>query len=61
MVSERRQAQLSPVVYIMSRFPLLTETFILREMLELERQGMSLRIFHFSAWTHPCVTPKRKD
>lgn len=29
----------------MSRFPLLTETFILREMLELERQGMSLAIF----------------
>jgi colanic acid/amylovoran biosynthesis glycosyltransferase len=33
------------VVYVMSRFPLLTETFILREMLELERQGMQLVIF----------------
>lgn len=33
------------VAYIMSRFPLLTETFILREMLELERQGMALAIF----------------
>jgi glycosyltransferase involved in cell wall biosynthesis/Ser/Thr protein kinase RdoA (MazF antagonist) len=29
----------------MSRFPLLTETFILREMLELERQGTRVRIF----------------
>lgn len=34
-----------PVVYIMSRFPLLTETFILREMLELERQGVTLAVF----------------
>lgn len=34
-----------PVVYIMSRFPLLTETFILREMLELERQGVALAVF----------------
>jgi glycosyltransferase involved in cell wall biosynthesis/aminoglycoside phosphotransferase (APT) family kinase protein len=29
----------------MSRFPLLTETFILREMLELERVGVPLAIF----------------
>lgn len=34
-----------PVAYIMSRFPLLTETFILREMLELEDQGVALSIF----------------
>lgn len=33
------------VAYIMSRFPLLTETFILREMLELEAQGLRLEIF----------------
>jgi len=33
------------VAYIMSRFPLLTETFILREMLEMERQGASLEVF----------------
>lgn len=33
------------VAYVMSRFPLLTETFILREMLELERQGVSLMVF----------------
>ena len=34
-----------PVAYIMSRFPLLTETFILREMLELESEGIALAIF----------------
>jgi glycosyltransferase involved in cell wall biosynthesis/Ser/Thr protein kinase RdoA (MazF antagonist) len=34
-----------PVAYIMSRFPMLTETFILREMLELERQGVPLEVF----------------
>ena len=34
-----------PVAYIMSRFPLLTETFILREMLELEEQGVALSVF----------------
>lgn len=34
----------APVAYIMSRFPLLTETFILREMLELERQGAALLV-----------------
>jgi glycosyltransferase involved in cell wall biosynthesis/Ser/Thr protein kinase RdoA (MazF antagonist) len=34
-----------PIAYIMSRFPKLTETFILREMLELEKQGESLLVF----------------
>lgn len=33
------------VAYTMSRFPKLTETFILIEMLELERQGMRIEIF----------------
>ena len=34
-----------PVAYIMSRFPSLTETFILREMLELEDQGQPVAVF----------------
>ena len=34
-----------PIAYIMSRFPKLTETFILREMRELERQGELLLVF----------------
>ncbi len=33
------------VAYTMSRFPKLTETFILVEMLELERQGVRVEIF----------------
>ena len=31
--------------YIVSRYPLLSETFILREMWELERQGWRLRLY----------------
>ena len=34
-----------PVAYMMSRFPKLTETFVLNEMLELERQGVPVEIF----------------
>jgi len=33
------------IAYVMSRYPLLTETFILREMLELERQGSRILVF----------------
>lgn len=42
---EQRPAVGSPIAYIMSRFPRLTETFILRELLELERQGQPVVIF----------------
>src|SRR5881275_2744503 len=31
--------------YVLKMFPRLSETFILNEILELERQGLSLRIF----------------
>ncbi|HUX66055.1 MAG TPA: glycosyltransferase family 4 protein [Terriglobales bacterium] len=31
--------------YVLSRYPLLSETFILREMWELERQGHRLRVY----------------
>jgi glycosyltransferase involved in cell wall biosynthesis len=33
------------IAYIMSRFPKLTETFVLDEILEMERQGESVEIF----------------
>ena len=33
------------IAYLIKRFPHLSETFILHEVLELERQGLSLRIF----------------
>ena len=35
----------APIAYIVSRFPKLSETFILREVMELERQGASVHIF----------------
>jgi colanic acid/amylovoran biosynthesis glycosyltransferase len=38
-VSER------PIAYILKMFPRFSETFILNELLELERQGTTLRIF----------------
>lgn len=33
------------VAYIMSRFPKLTETFVLYEMLEIERQGTAISVY----------------
>ncbi|MFQ5789064.1 MAG: glycosyltransferase [Acidobacteriota bacterium] len=33
-----------PVAVLVSRFPLITETFILREVMELERQGQPVRL-----------------
>src|SRR6266852_5577388 len=38
-------ASLQKVAYVTKRFPRLSETFILHEVLELERQGLPLRIF----------------
>ena len=34
----------SPLAVLLSRFPLVTETFILREVIELERQGRPVRL-----------------
>jgi colanic acid/amylovoran biosynthesis glycosyltransferase len=34
-----------PVAYILKMFPRFSETFILAELLELERQGMNIRIY----------------
>lgn len=47
------------IAYIMSRFPLITETFILYEILELQRLGMQIEIFplvyHAEGIRHPEV------
>jgi colanic acid/amylovoran biosynthesis glycosyltransferase len=40
----RSQSQSRPVAVFLSRFPSVTETFILREITELERQGQSVRL-----------------
>src|SRR3989442_5338965 len=34
-----------PIGYVVKMFPRLSETFIRNEILELERQGLALRIF----------------
>lgn len=44
----------SRVAYVMSRFPTVTETFILREMDELERQGWEVGLFPLIL-EHPSV------
>ncbi len=42
---DRPGAALPPVAYMMSRFPKLTETFILDELVAVERQGLRVELF----------------
>ena len=49
------QPQQSPVAVLMSRFPSVTETFILREMIEMERQGMPVRVVSMIQETPPVL------
>lgn len=44
-MKHNEQPRPQKVAYLIKRFPHLSETFILHEVLELERQGLSLRIF----------------
>ena len=46
-VTARRMPQTAPlkVAYVLKRFPRLSETFILNEILELERQGVEVSVF----------------
>jgi glycosyltransferase involved in cell wall biosynthesis len=41
-IADETEHRPSPVAYITSRFPKLSETFILNEILELERQGLAV-------------------
>lgn len=41
----RSESRRPRVAYVMSRFPKLTETFVLDEILELERSGVSVEVF----------------
>lgn len=41
----RGEAPPSPVAYVLKMFPRFSETFVLNEVLELERQRLALRIF----------------
>lgn len=43
------------IAYVMSRFPHLPETFILREMSELERQGWPVALYPLAVQAQPVV------
>ena len=45
MIAKGSGGRPAPVGYILKMFPRFSETFILNELLELERQGVTLRIF----------------
>ena len=47
--------QREPVAVSLSRFPTLTETFILREIDELERQGQPVRLVPIIKWSPPVM------
>lgn len=51
----KSQPQPSPIAVLMSRFPSVTETFILREMIEMERQGMPVRVVSMIKETPPVL------
>jgi colanic acid/amylovoran biosynthesis glycosyltransferase len=45
MIAKSSGGGSAPVAYILKMYPRFSETFILNELLELERQGVTLRIF----------------
>jgi colanic acid/amylovoran biosynthesis glycosyltransferase len=47
-----------PIAYIMSRFPKLTETFILFEMLAVERLGERIELFPLLRYSEPLSHPE---
>lgn len=48
------------IAYIMSRFPNLTETFILREMIEIERLGWKIDLYPLILQKQTVVHPEAK-
>src|SRR5688572_3845928 len=61
--SEPACARLSgaPVAYMMSRFPKLTETFVLFEALEMERQGVPVEIYPLQRETCEVMHPEAQS
>ncbi len=49
------------VAYMMSRFPKLTETFVLYEILALEKQGIRVEIFPLIHHHEPTIHPEAKN
>lgn len=50
----------APVAMVVSRFPLITETFILRELDELERRGQPVRLVPLLREDPPVVHPEAR-
>src|SRR4030067_1862944 len=44
-IDRQSQTKSKRVAYLLKRYPRISETFILNEILELERQGLDLSIF----------------
>ena len=55
-----QSGKIGRVAYVMSRFPQLTETFVLFEMLELEALGFEIDIFPLRLRA-ACVSAPRAD
>lgn len=51
----------APIAYVMSRFPKLTETFILFELLAVERQGHRVELFPLLRHREPVSHPEALD
>lgn len=49
------------IAYIMSRFPLISETFILREMIEVEQQGHQVSLYPLMCEEHPVVHAEAQE
>ncbi len=48
------------IAYLMSRFPKISETFILYEILELERLGLNIEVFPLIRQSEPVMHPEAK-
>src|SRR5262245_21395694 len=48
------------LAYMMSRFPKLTETFVLREMVEMQRLGKDVRVYPLQRERTGIVHPEAK-
>src|SRR5437588_12678048 len=55
VINRRRDSGSARIAYLLNNYPNLTQTFILQEILELERQGLQLRLF--SLFESPTRTP----
>ncbi|HEX7831115.1 MAG TPA: glycosyltransferase family 4 protein [Thermoanaerobaculia bacterium] len=55
LAAESRPSRERPVAVLMSRFPSVTETFILREMIEMERQSQPVRLVPMLRESPPVV------